>query len=207
MIKIQSFPPKKLFRLSLSEIDERRALLEYYLQSITQNQSLVTSLHFNKFFLNAQLATYLNESLNLTLPKQVSITLYLLNRHEIVIENISPNDSTSILFEACLNKLQLENDYSSYFSLFFYENEDNQLNIIRPLFPFESPYISLQKTKILNKNYFIVFKKAYWDLNYDLKLIDNHYTRNLLFIQSQYDVKQNKIVNNLIDFILMNLII
>jgi sorting nexin-17 len=192
MLNIQPFPPKKILSLSLRETDERRLLLERYLQSIVQIKSIISSSYFNEFFLNAQRETFLHQSINKTLPEKVNITIHLLNQHEIIIENLSPYDNTTKVLDACANKIQLENEYLSYFSLFLYEQIDKQLNLIRPLFSFESPYLSLNKAKKLNENYCFVFKKSYWDLNYDLKLIDNRRTRNLLFIQSQYDIKQSE---------------
>ncbi|CAF1107103.1 unnamed protein product [Rotaria sordida] len=192
MINIQPFPPKKFFNLSLREIDERRILLERYLQSVVQHKSLISSSYFDDFFLNAQRETFLSELVNKTYSEKINFTIYLLNQHKIIIENLSPYDNTSKLFDACANKIQLENEYLSYFSLFFYELKNNQLNIIRPLFSFESPYLSLEKALKLNENCCIVFKKTYWNLNYDFKLIDNRRTRNLLFIQSQYDIEQSE---------------
>jgi sorting nexin-17 len=192
MINIQPFPPKKLFNLSLREIDERRLLLERYLQSIVQNKTVISSLYFNSFFLNAQHETILNESIEKNFPEKISLTIQFLNQHEIIIENLSPYDNTMKLLDACTNKIQLDKEYLSYFSLFFYEHKNDELYIIRPLFPFESPYFSLKQTKKINENYCIVFKKSYWDLNYDFKLLDNRRTYKLLFIQSQYDIQQSK---------------
>lgn len=192
MINVQPFPPKRIFSLSLREVDERRILLERYLQSIVQHKSLISSSYFNDFFLNAQIETYINESINKTLPEKVNLTIYLLNQHKITIENFSSKDVTSKFLDACGNKLQLENEYLAYFSLFFYELKNNQLNVIRPLFSFESPYLSLQKAMKINGNYCLVFKKSYWDPNYDLKLIENRRLRNLLFIQAQYDIEQSQ---------------
>ena len=192
MTNIQPFPPKKFFSLSTHETDERRILLEHYLQSITQNNSIISSTYFNEFFLNAQRETYLNELVDKNLPEKINISIYLLNQHEIIIENVSPNDNTCQIFNVCAKKIQLDSEYLSYFSLFFYEKKHNHLSIIRPLFPFESPYLSLQKAIKLNENYCLVLKKSYWDLDYDLKLIDNRRARNLLFIQSQYDIEQSQ---------------
>ena len=192
MINIQPFPPKKVFSLSLRETDERRMLLERYLQSIVQHQSLICSTYFNEFFLNAQRETILNESIEKTFPEYINLPIHFLNKHEIIIENLSPNVNTLILLDACANKIQLENDYVPYFSLFLYEIKDNQLNISRPLFSFESPYFSLKQAKKVNKNHCLVFKKSYWDLNYDLQLLDNRCTRNLVFLQSEYDIQQSK---------------
>ncbi|CAF4393764.1 unnamed protein product, partial [Adineta steineri] len=177
LINSQPFPPKKFFRLSLREIDERRILLERYLQSVVPNKSLTSSIYFNEFFLNAQHETFVNEFIERTCPETINLTVYLLNKHEMILENFSPYDNLSKLFHACTNKIQLDDEYYSYFSLFLYEYENNQLNLIRPLFSFEYPYISFEQTKLIHKYSCLVFKKSYWDLNYDLRLLDNRYTR------------------------------
>jgi sorting nexin-17 len=193
MINSQPFPPKKLFHLSLRETDERRLLLERYLQSIVQNKSLISSSYLNNFFLNAQRETILNECIEKTFPEKISFTFHLLNQHEITINNLSPYDSTNIVLDACIQKMQIDKEYLSYFSLFLYENKNQQqLNLIRPLFSFESPYFSLIQTKKIIENICIVFKKSYWDLSYDSKLLDNRRLCRLLFIQSQYDIEQSK---------------
>ncbi|CAF1422971.1 unnamed protein product [Adineta steineri] len=192
LINSQPFPPKKFFRLSLREIDERRILLERYLQSVVPNKSLTSSIYFNEFFLNAQHETFVNEFIERTCPETINLTVYLLNKHEMILENFSPYDNLSKLFHACTNKIQLDDEYYSYFSLFLYEYENNQLNLIRPLFSFEYPYISFEQTKLIHKYSCLVFKKSYWDLNYDLRLLDNRYTRNLVFIQAEYDIEQSK---------------
>jgi sorting nexin-17 len=192
MINIQSFPPKKLFNLSLDEIDERRLLLERYLQSIVQNKSIISSSYLNNFLLNAQRETILNECIEKTFPEKISLTIQFLNQHEIIIDNLSPYDSTTIVLDACIQKIQIEKEYSSYFSIFLYEHKNQQLNLLRPLLSFESPYFSLIQTKKIIENACIVFKKSYWDLSYDLKLLDNRRLCRLLFIQAHYDIEQSK---------------
>jgi len=190
MINIESFPPKKFFSLSSKETDERRTLLEHYLQSVAQNKYILTSSYFKEFFLNAQRETFSTEFDDNT--TKINLAICLLNNHEIIIENLSPNDNTSRLLDACALKIQLQQDFLPYFSLYLYEQKDNQLNIIRPLYDFESPYLSLKQLKKLHQQTCIVLKKSYWDLNFDLQLIDDRRTRNLLFIQAQYEIDQSQ---------------
>ncbi|UJR26898.1 hypothetical protein I4U23_008208 [Adineta vaga] len=192
MQHIQPFPPKKLFRLSSRDIEERQMLLERYLQSIIQHKSLICSSYFNEFFFNAQRETYLNALADRTIPDKINFTVYFLNNHEIIIENLSLHDTLSKLFELCANNIQLTHEYFSYFALFLYKFHDNQLNLIRPLFSFESPYISLKQAQKLNETSCLVLKKSYWDVTYDLKLLDNPCTQNLLFLQCQYDIQQSE---------------
>jgi sorting nexin-17 len=190
MINIEVFPPKKFFSLSLKETEERRVLLEHYLQSIIQNKYITTSSYFNEFFLNAQCETFLYKSIEN--QEKVNIKICLLNNHEIIIENRSPNDNTSRLLDVYAAQIKLQQDFTSYFSLYLYIEKENQLNIFRPLYDFESPYISLEQTKKIHENCCIIFKKSYWDLNTDLQLIDDRRARNLLFVQAQYEIEQSQ---------------
>ncbi|CAF1104754.1 unnamed protein product [Rotaria sordida] len=189
MINIEQFPPKKFFSLSSKETEERRLLLEHHLQSIAQNKYIITSSYFNEFFFNAQLETFSNE-----LPDndhKINLTICLLNNHEIIIENLSINDTKSRLLDACALKIQLQKDFLSFFSLYLYEQKDNHLNILRPLYDFESPYVSLKQTKKIYEQTCIVFKKSYWNSEFDLQLIDDRRARNLLFVQAQYEIEQS----------------
>ena len=81
---------------------------------------------------------------------------------------------------------------SSYFALYLYEQKDNQLNILRPLYDFESPYLSLKQMKKEHKQACIVLKKSYWDSSIDLQLMEDRRARNLLFIQAQYEIEQSQ---------------
>ena len=186
MRNIQPFPPKKLFTLSVREINERRLSLERYLQSIVQNRSIISSSYFNQFFLNAQRETFLQDSSQL--PEKISLTIQFLNQHETILDNLSPEDSTMTVFNACLEQISIEKEYSSYFALFFFE----QSNIIRPLVSFESPYFSLIQMRQIYPNVALIWKKSYWDLTYDLKLLDHRRLCRLLFIQAHYDIEQSR---------------
>lgn len=187
------FPPKKIFNLSRRELDERRLSLERYLQSIIQNKSILSSNVFNKFFLHAQYEI-IKSTIDST--KRIDLTIELLNHEELHLENLQPENSTNQIFDICLKRFQIDFTYQTYFSLFFFDKQDQQLNLIRPLFSFESPYFSLLQTQKLYPNSCLIFKKSYWDINYDLKLIDNQRTRRLLSIQTEFDIEQSKIYSS-----------
>ena len=93
----------------------------------------------------------------LIIIEKINLKICLLNKHEIIIENLSPNDNTTRLLDACADKIQLQQDFLSYFALYLYEQKDNQLNILRPLYDFESPYISLKQTKKIHEQLLYCF--------------------------------------------------
>lgn len=187
MTNIESFPPKKLFSLSAKEIDERRISLENYLQSIVKNKYILTSSYFNEFFLNAQIETFENDSTDRN--QRIDLTICLLNNHEIIVENILINDTKSHLLDECANKIQLQDDFIPYFSLYLYEQKDNNFVMFRPLYDFESPYLSLKQAKRNHEQSYIVLKKSYWDPDFDLQLIDDRRARNLLFVQARHEME------------------
>ena len=174
------------------DIEERRLLLERYLQSIVQNKALLSSPHFDQFFLKAQRDTCLEQTLIKVPSERVNLSIYLLNEQEILVENISTDMDTPKLYQACASKLQLDSDSQAYFNLFLYEHKANQLNLIRPLFNFESPYFSLKQMEKSHDHPCLVLKKSYWNLDDDMKLIDQPVTRHLLFLQSVYEIEQSQ---------------
>ena len=190
MADIDSFPPKKFFSLSSNEINERRALLEHYLQSIARSRHIITSTYFNEFFLNAQLETFSTDTLDIN--NKINLAICLLNKHELIIENVSPKDNTTRLLDACALKIQLKKDFLSYFALYLYEQKDDQLNLLRPLYDFESPYLSLKQIKQVHQQTCIVLKKSYWDSSFDSELMEDRRARNLLFVQAQYEIEQSQ---------------
>jgi sorting nexin-17 len=190
MSQMESFPPKKFFSLSPKETDERRVLLEHYLQSVVQNKYIITTSYFNEFFLTAQRDTFASKLT--AIDEKINFKIALLNKHELTIENVSPNDSTIHLMDACALKIQLNEDFVSYFALYLYVQDKNQLDILRPLYDFESPYISLQQTKKIYEQTCIVLKKSYWDMNFDLDLINDSRARKLLFVQAEYEIGQSE---------------
>ena len=192
MAQTQPFPPKKLFHLSAREIDERRLLLERYLQSIVQNRALISSSYFNEFFLHAQHETVVDQSSRNLTTETVTLTIHLLNRYEVTLENVSADASTGQLLDDCAAKLQLDTEHVPFFSLYLYEGDAQQICLIRPLFSFESPCLSLAQVKKSNESVCLVLAKSYWNVSYDLQLLDNRRTRNLLFIQAVYEIEQSK---------------
>ena len=190
MASIDSFPPKKFFALSTRDTYERRSSLERYLQAVVQNRFIITSSYFKEFFLNAQNETFASDSSDTN--EKLNLTICLLNNYEIIIENVSSTDNTSRLLDACGTKIQIQQDLLTYFALYYYELKDNQLTIIRPLYEFESPYLSLKQLKKTHQQACIVLKKSYWDSEFDMKLIDDRRARNLLYVQAQYEMEQSQ---------------
>ena len=191
MVQIALFPPKKFFNLGPKDTDERRVLLEHYLQSIAQNKYIISSSYFNEYFLVAQRETF-SRQLNDNSNGKINLKMTLLNQHELIVENVSISDNTTRVLDACASKIQVAQDLMAHFALYLYTKNKEQLHILRPLYDLESPYFSLEQTKKIHAQACIVLKKSYWDVDVDLKLINDRRARNLLFIQAEYEMQQSE---------------
>ncbi|KAI5754966.1 hypothetical protein M8J77_012996 [Diaphorina citri] len=182
---VPSFPPKKLFPLSVIQIEERRTHLEKYMQSLAQSNLLRTCELVISFLLLAQQESYGEEI------RDVSVEIYLMNNVQTTI-TIASNDSYSIVLERVCNELCLPNTYIYYFALFLVSySGDKHLSIIRKLQPYECPYIS-QKT--IPGSLRLYLMKNYWDLEYDLELMTDPVGLDILYAQAVSDVHRESIV-------------
>ncbi|XP_025833735.1 sorting nexin-17 isoform X2 [Agrilus planipennis] len=185
---VPSFPPKKLLPLSGGQVEERRLLLEKYIQTLGQDPKLISSEIFVGFLLSAQQETACEKKQERTLD------IYLLNNYHIPLKVLSTDRTRQVLTKACKH-LNLPLLYIGYFSLFFIKREENgEITIIRKLQDFESPYIS---SKIYNDTSFrIVLRKSYWDSEYDNEIMKNPIALNLLYIQTVFDIEKGWIICN-----------
>lgn len=74
---LPAFPPKKLFQLTEGQVEERRLMLEKYLQVVSQDPRISNSQTFNTFLLAAQQETRRERSENVTLD------VFLMNEHKV----------------------------------------------------------------------------------------------------------------------------
>lgn len=178
------FPPKKLLPLSAQKVDERRLMLERYIQTASQNPAIANCDIFNSFLLNAQQETQKEQ------PENATLDIFLMNGHKISL-NITSTDQTEDILEAVASQIDLPDDFVYYFGLYLVKKEDKGDNsIVRKLQEFESPYISL---KSANKEgtFRIVLRKSYWDSSFDDELIENKVAMNLLYVQAVSDIERN----------------
>ncbi|XP_041361399.1 sorting nexin-17-like isoform X2 [Gigantopelta aegis] len=180
---LPAFPPKKILPLSPSQVEERRTLLERYIQLASQDVQISNSDQFNGFLSMAQQETQKQE------PENVSLAAYLMNGHKITVNIVSTNQTEEIL-EAVASQIEIPDEYVYYFGLYLVRKEEGGDNsIVRKLQDFESPYISL---KAANKEgvHRIVLRKSYWDSSFDDDLLENKITMNLLYVQAVSDIER-----------------
>lgn len=174
------FPPKKFLPLSFNQLEERRSLLEKFIQKVGQNPELVSSEIINGFLLSAQVETCAEKS------QECSLDVFLMNGYQITVTVLSTERSHQVLEKVC-RQLALPDAYVYYFYLFLIKDEDNgNITIVRKLQDFESPYISQQSLRGAHK---IVLRKNYWDPAYDLELVRDRVALNLLYVQAVTEVE------------------
>lgn len=179
------FPPKKLLPLTASQLEERRALLEKYIQSIGQDPRLVTSELLNGFLLSAQQET------NCEKRQEMTLDVFIMNGYQISLNVFTTDKSEQVLIKAC-KQINLPQEYVHYFSLFLLKKEENgDITVFRKLQDFESPYISHKSIQEQNK---VVLRKSYWDPEYDIELMSNPVAMNLLYVQTVSDVERGWIL-------------
>ncbi|KAK7863146.1 hypothetical protein R5R35_012761 [Gryllus longicercus] len=175
------FPPKKLLPLSSSQLEERRAHLEKYIQSIGQNPQLVSSDLFNGFLLSAQQETCCETN------QEVPLEVFLMNGFQISLKVLTTERSDQVLEKVC-QQINLASEYVYYFSLFLIKREDDgDITVLRKLQDFESPYISQKSIQGVHR---VVLRKSYWDPSYDLELLQDKVALNLLYVQTVADVER-----------------
>ncbi|KAI8438763.1 hypothetical protein MSG28_011160 [Choristoneura fumiferana] len=169
--KLPQFPPKKFF-LTSSQLEERRVLLEKYIQLVGQNPLLSSSELLITFLFSAQQETH---SVRM---HEVDIEISLMNGYRIPL-SVSSTDSSGTILDIACNYINLPKELSKYFSLYLFNwscAKDGQPSL-KKLEEFESPYISQKYVRPEDKI-------VYWDLCYDLDLMIDRVSLDLLYLQT-----------------------
>lgn len=173
-IKLPQFPPKKLF-LTSSQLEERRILLEKYIQLVGQNPVLANSNLLIAFLFSAQQETHGVKM------HEVDIEISLMNSYRIPL-SVSSTDSSSTILDIACNYINLPKELVKYFSLYLLNwscAKDGQPSL-KKLEEYESPYISQKYVRPEDK---IVLRKSYWDPCYDVDLMIDGVSLDLLYLQ------------------------
>ncbi|CAM9435487.1 unnamed protein product [Lampetra planeri] len=182
----QMFPPKRLLPLSSAQVEQRRELLERYIQAVSQDPVLGTSEVFHSFLRKAQQDTQ-------QVPSQAVQLQVLLANGQMVSVHVESTHQTDDILEAVAAKLELPEELVHYFALFLVRDRGGgAFSFIRRLQEFELPYISV--TSLQSLDYKIVLRKSYWDTAYDDDIMESIVGLNLLYIQAVSDVERGWIV-------------
>ncbi|KYB29604.1 sorting nexin-17 [Tribolium castaneum] len=175
------FPPKKLLPLTGGQLEDRRALLEKYIQTVGQDPKLVSSELLVGFLLSAQQETTCEKR------QEVNLDVYTSNNYQIPL-TVSTFDRTEQVLIKVFKQINLPLQYLQYFSLYLIKKDNNgDVVVLRKLLSFESPYMTHKTVRDSNK---IVIRKSYWDCNYDQELMTDPVALNLLYVQVVSDVEK-----------------
>ncbi|XP_049874775.1 sorting nexin-17 [Pectinophora gossypiella] len=173
-LKLPEFPPKKIF-LTNSLLEERRILLEKYIQLVGQNPVLANSDLLITFLFSAQQETHGVRM------HEVDIEISLMNGYRIPL-SVSSTDASSTILDIACNYINLPKELVKYFSLYLFNwscAKDGQ-PALKKLEEYESPYISQKYVRPEDK---IVLRKSYWDPCYDVDLMIDRVSLDLLYLQ------------------------
>lgn len=182
------FPPKKFFPLTPNQQEERRLALEKYIQSIGQNIAINNSEILNGFLLNAQQETVGD------LSETETLDIFLMNGSKISL-NVSTREYSSEILKKVYEHIKLIEKYHFHFALFVIQDESSDnIKILRKLQDFESPFITYKYMSSMGAK--IVLRKSYWDTTYDLELLNDPVTLNLLYVQTAAEICSGWILTN-----------
>lgn len=179
-VKLPQFPPKKFLPLTNSQLEERRSSLEKYIQLVGQSSVLSNSDLLITFLSSAQQETHGVRT------HEVDIEIFLMNGYRIPLSISSTDCSDQVLDIAC-SHINLTKELTKYFSLYLinWSCAKHGQPALKKLEEYESPYISQKCVRPEDK---IVLRKSYWDPCYDVDLMSDRVSLDLLYLQIIADV-------------------
>ncbi|XP_050314445.1 sorting nexin-17 [Anthonomus grandis grandis] len=180
------FPPKKLLPLTSGQLEERRTLLEKYIQTVGQDSKIMSSNLVSGFFLSAQQETACKEK------QDINFDVYTMNNGLIKIR-LPNTDSSQKVLRKSLKHINLPAEYMPFFSLYLVkvDNAGNITTVLRKLLDFESPYLTQQAIRTETR---IVIRKNYWSMQYDKELMTDPIALNLLYSQTVTEIERGWII-------------
>ena len=172
--KLSDFPTKKLFSLSSHEKDERRMMLELYLQSIGQQPEIAKSNLFIDFLIQSQ-----KEFNKLIDSDSVKLTVYMADGKSLSVD-IGAADYTPEVLRYVAASIGIDAKYHAFFGLHLMKQEENRKCIVRKLQDMECPFLAM---KSLDDSYSIEIRKSYWSRKFDDDLMKQNVTLHMLYIE------------------------
>ncbi|KAL6439503.1 hypothetical protein ACFW04_003959 [Cataglyphis niger] len=110
--------------------------------------------------------------------------------------NISTGEYSGEILKKVYEHIKLIEKYHSHFALFIIIQDElsGNIKILRKLQDFESPFITYKYMSSMGTK--IVLRKSYWDTTYDLELLNDPVTLNLLYIQTAAEIRSGWILIN-----------
>ncbi|RLU15864.1 hypothetical protein DMN91_011620 [Ooceraea biroi] len=185
-ISLPVFPPKRFFPLTASQQEERRLALEKYIQSIGQNVAVNNSEILNGFLLSAQ-----QETIGGPLEDEI-LDVFLMDGSKVSL-NVSTAEHSGEVLKKVYKHLRVTEKYHFYFALFVVVQDElsGSIKTLRKLQNFESPFVTYRYMCSMGTR--IVVRKNYWNPTYDLELLGDPVTLNLLYVQTVAEIRSGSI--------------
>ncbi|XP_041104659.1 sorting nexin-31-like [Polyodon spathula] len=173
------FPPNYYLSMTETMEDERRLLLEQYLQKVSANSSISTHDVYT-FLRKMQQETF-------KIPIQNCVLEVLLPDGDKVTADIQSSDPAERVLEIVFCKMELPRHMLGYFNLFLVEGvSGGQYSVLKRLAPFELPYVTLKSVN--DEQCRIMIRKSYFDPDIDRTVMENSRGLNLLYLQAVSDM-------------------
>uniref|UniRef100_A0A1I8H4Y7 Sorting nexin-17 n=2 Tax=Macrostomum lignano TaxID=282301 RepID=A0A1I8H4Y7_9PLAT len=177
---VPAFPPKRLFGLTASQLGERRAQLELFVQQVSQDPALGG--RFQTFLQGAQKAS---RGLR---PEPVELQIGLMTGKRCCLSVLN-TDRTDDVLEAFAKTAGLSERFAYYFGLFLVATgASGQPAVLRRLQDFELPCVSLAAAQQEAESARLVVRKAFWDSLLENELYDEPAALRLLYAQACADL-------------------
>lgn len=174
------FPPKKLLPLTPTQTEERRSVLEKYIQRVSQDVRIISDDIFTGFLLSAQ-----QETQNIS-PHEVDFDVFLMNWQKVMVRVLS-TDPTDVVLDAIARTIGIPPEHVCYFALFLVKKIGTDITIKKRLENFEAPYLS---QVVAGPNHCVVIRKSYWDSGFDEDLLEDSVSLNLVYVQALSDLER-----------------
>ncbi|XP_072266930.1 sorting nexin-31 isoform X2 [Pyxicephalus adspersus] len=181
--RLPAFPPKYYLAMTKSMAEERRTMLEHYLQEIISDPVVSSSEIFIDFLKKRQLATYKMPTIKLILK------VYLADGRHVEVGGQS-SDTAERVLETALYKLGVSRELKEYFRLFITHKDSNgAFTVMKQIAHFEIPFITIWN--INNDSFQIEVRKWYMDPSTDVMLMGCAAAVDLLYCQAVQELEMN----------------
>nr|XP_015213495.1 PREDICTED: sorting nexin-31 isoform X1 [Lepisosteus oculatus] len=179
---VPGFPPKYFLAMTEKMQDQRRHLLEQYLQKVAEISSIATSGIFCSFFRKMQQGTF-------RIPERSVVQDVILPDGRKIGVEIRISDTAHTLMEIVSDKMGLPRDLMGYFGLFLVQVKGNEtLSVVKKLVPFELPRLTLESLE--GGPSAIMLRKSYLDTSVDAEVLQSSCGLSLLCAQAAADLER-----------------
>ncbi|XP_018414754.1 PREDICTED: sorting nexin-31 [Nanorana parkeri] len=179
--RLPLFPPKYYLMMTKSMAEERRTMLERYLQEIVSDPVVSNSEIFIVYLKKFQLGK---------MPTvKLIFNVYLPDGNHVKVDGQS-SDTAERVLEAALYKLGVSRELKEYFSLFITHKESaGAFTVIKRIAHFEIPFVTIWN--IHNESFQIDIRKWYMDPSTDVMLMGCTAAIDLLYCQAVQELEVN----------------